>query len=333
MVKTTFILGAGSNFNMGFPLGNELYNRAIKDILGDPESIIGRILQGLKIEEIITGDYVEFARKLKNSDLQSVDEFTYHHPQFEQIAKVILLYYITICENKFDLFDQAKSHWYRYIWNLIKTTDFEDFPAKDLGFISFNYDRSLEHYLYTTIYSTYGSRNNLDSKRLMNKLFKKIPIYHVYGKIDNLKFMDESSYLDYEKVDFINNKNQQKRITLGEKLVNIYKSRIDNLKLIYSDRKLPDSNIDQIRDIIINSGQLVFIGFAFNELNMEILGFKKGIPHSKYPSQIYGYDFEKNNTKKIHTALIEKIATDYNIRFNKNHHENIVDYISEEIII
>lgn len=332
MGKTTFILGAGSNCSMKFPLGNQLYNQAINEILIDSGSALRRILQVLKDEEFIEEDFVEFAKQLKKSDRKSIDEFTYHHPEFEQIAKIILMYFISIRENDFDLFNQEEPHWYRYIWDIINTIDFEDFPAKDIGFITFNYDRSLEQYLYTVIYYTYGSRYNLDSKRIRNQICNKIPIHHVYGKIDNLKFANENNYLDYEEVNSINNKDQGIFKT-ADKLIKIYRDRINNIKLIYTDRNNIDSNIDQIKDLIIDSSQLIFIGFAFNELNMEILGFKKGIPHSKYPSQIYGYDYEKNNTKKIHTALIEKIATDYNIRFNKNHHENIVDYISEEIII
>ena len=322
MKRITYILGAGSNCKMGFPLGKELYMNTYKEILNDPKSILNQILELFVLEMEIEQYPIEFAKMLKLSNLESVDEFAYHNPQYELFAKIAISYFILKAEGKpdFDIFDFPEENWYRLIWKNIYNSEFLDFPNKNYGFITFNYDRSLENYLYTTIFNTYNTRHKFNSKRSRTNVMKKIPIYHVYGKLGNLPFEKESKYLEYGLYKELILKYQNKIPTLVKKLFNIIKQSIDTIKLIYDERTLA-GELKEIHELISNSSKLVFLGFAYNSLNMTILGLDK--TNLDYPRDKFGYchDFEKNNKNLI--SQLTAILKNYGIGFNENRYNNI----------
>jgi hypothetical protein len=56
--------------------------------------------------------------------------------------------------------------------------------AQQLSFITFNYDRSLEYFLFYSLVNAYGEEDARD-------LFKDVTIVHVYGKLGNPDFLDK----------------------------------------------------------------------------------------------------------------------------------------------
>ncbi len=64
----------------------------------------------------------------------------------------------------------------------------EKLQENQIRFITFNYDRSLEQYLWTVIKSSY----NLNDTKI-GEILRKIPITHVYGQLDPLPWQDQDS--------------------------------------------------------------------------------------------------------------------------------------------
>ena len=69
--------------------------------------------------------------------------------------------------------------------------DYFKLSKSNLTIITFNYDRSLEHYLYNTFLNFTKS---LTEKEKIEEL-KKLKIYHVYGKLADLPWESNNNPL------------------------------------------------------------------------------------------------------------------------------------------
>ena len=111
-----------------------------------------------------------------------MDKFLSYHSRFEAIGKVAIASVLIQCESLENLIPQREGfdHWYQYLWNCL-LTDKENFKNNKLIIVTFNYDRSLEQYLFRTILNTFGVTE--DEARI---LLNCIPIIHVYGDLGKL---------------------------------------------------------------------------------------------------------------------------------------------------
>ena len=83
--------------------------------------------------------------------------------------------------------DATSGHWYEYLFNQMGT-NLEDFRNSQLSVITFNHDRSLEHFLFLALRHSYGLSDEESSKHL-----KAIPIVHVYGTLGGSIHFEEHS--------------------------------------------------------------------------------------------------------------------------------------------
>jgi len=180
--ETVLILGAGASKTFGFPIGKDLKDEIYLTLKNRSNKVLN---------EFTTSDELRsFVDRLKYSPEESIDEFLEHENdeniiEFgkKAIAAILLPY-----EKEETLFNNFittgeknnKFNWYQYSWNQMNTS-FDDFE-KNLSIITFNYDRSLEYYLFTVLKKKFPGKNEEDYK---NKL-KSIPIIHIYGKLGYL---------------------------------------------------------------------------------------------------------------------------------------------------
>ncbi|RLD56687.1 MAG: hypothetical protein DRJ05_10945 [Bacteroidetes bacterium] len=331
MGKTVFILGAGSNHEYGFPLGLDMLKNAVRDIK-NTESVLYKLLLRLSDELNISESFVKFGESLQRSGLDSIDEFVFHNPIYEQIAKIVISYYIIESEKKnVDLGDRAL--WYKFLWDQIYTRDFKDFPKKDIGIVTFNYDRSFEKYFYTLISSTYGYKNDFNDINIKKMIIERLPIYHVYGKINNLPFENKESNYKYGQEHIllpmeIEDSNQQR----VNHLLNPVKESINNIELILENRQTKNSRLEKIINLIRESSKIVFLGFAFNDDNMKALTFNKNVLDSRLPSGKVGFWYNYNGLDPTSQQEYESIR-EFGIKLNKRDYGNITDYLRNELII
>src|SRR5258708_38955318 len=84
------------------------------------------------------------------------------------------------CENEPHLFKRDGKSWYEYLFNQLNT-QFEDFGRNQLKILTFNYDRSLEHFLFTALKNASGTSVGDCAGKL-----KTMQIIHLHGDLGPL---------------------------------------------------------------------------------------------------------------------------------------------------
>ena len=72
--------------------------------------------------------------------------------------------------------------WYEYLSERLNPS-FDEFEHNKLSIVTFNYDRSLEHYLFTSLRKWH--RRSVDD---CIEKFAKLPIIHVYGQLGKIPY-------------------------------------------------------------------------------------------------------------------------------------------------
>ena len=203
---------------------------------------------------------------------------------------------------------RINSDWYNYLFStLIKgCKTFEDFSTaltNNISFITFNYDRSLEHFLFANLSSIFIDKSEEEICSVINQ----IPIIHVYGKI---------GYLPWEKGQGANESNI---IPYGEaKPEDFFKygfKNVDSISLIYDDRIQQDTKI-RATQLIAQSKYIYFLGFGYDEINLSNIG----LPQLLEQKRVYGTAF---NCTPNEISVIEYLLQ------NKKHPKSVINSFLE----
>jgi hypothetical protein len=183
--KTVLILGAGASMDYGFPSGREL----LEDIKAGISDMRKDLFRKLQDYEASPDKINDFFINLIHSDPLSIDAFLERRTEFIPLGKLAIVMMLYPKEIDNNLFEQGSLHWYQYLRNsLLKNSSSpEEFGNNKLAIITFNYDRSMEHYLYTVFQSTY---NLYDDEKKCAEILRKIPIIHVYGSLGLLPWQE-----------------------------------------------------------------------------------------------------------------------------------------------
>jgi hypothetical protein len=122
-----------------------------------------------------------------------------------------------------------------------------------LTIVTFNYDRSLEYYIFNALQRTYPKTNPNEHRAQLNAL----NIFHVYGHLGNFETLDAENNIPYGfKADY-----------------RILKKRAENIKLISEDREAQNPDLNKIKIASENAKYIFFLGFSFDQENLEKMGF------------------------------------------------------------
>jgi hypothetical protein len=152
--KTVLILGAGASMPYGFPSGRDLKQVILRHLDPSTGSKLPATLNRLGISAWTIKD---FYKNLAYSGRPSVDAFLEHRPEFLKIGKLAITLCLIPYEKEETLFFSGtkKGHWYEYLFNKLNAP-FNFFHENRLSIITFNYDRSIEHYFFKSLKSSYG---------------------------------------------------------------------------------------------------------------------------------------------------------------------------------
>jgi hypothetical protein len=241
------ILGAGASHAYGFPLGGDLRQR----ILNLPIAVAKKAgIVRERTEKSDIGALTEFQVAFRHSQMYSIDAFLGRRREFAEIGKKCIAAILLECEGSDALFSEGsdRDHWYQYLFNQFAQRDWDELTFNDIAIVSFNYDRSLEHFLYVALQSTYGKCAEDAAKKL-----KLLRIVHVYGSLcDEMpgsdKYLRYDGQIDMDKVE-----------AAAKGLVVIPEGRIDSPTLIEARKWLEDAKA------------ICFLGFGFDPMNVERL--------------------------------------------------------------
>lgn len=280
--KTLYIVGAGASSEANLPTGYELkekiaslldirFDRRYTQLSGD--SYICDALRiyvnqsGIKKKDI--NPYLHAAWRIRDAMPQaiSIDNFIDTHnddKKIELCGKLAIVRSILDAERNSLLYIDNSNIYNRLNFSSLEKTWYASFMMlltenctkenlsrrlKSIALIVFNYDRCIEHFLYNSL------KNYYDLKRgETSKLVNEIEIYHPYGVVGSLPWQSDQS------VEFGAELHPQELLNLTHQIKTFTESTDPQSKEILA-----------IRNNVNKADPIVFLGFAYHELNMKLL--------------------------------------------------------------
>ena len=262
--ETVLVLGAGASMPYGYPSGHSLRQMLIDPSLFDP---------ALEKKWFEREDIEMFCRTFMLSGMKSIDAFLARrgkdtlgrgHKTIEEVGKYGIA--IALRQNKAldTLFQNPawvdksfgtdrSDNWYEYLWAQLSAgitkSNLEDFAATRLTVVTFNYDLSLEHYLFTAVQNSYGLSDD-EAARLL----KPIKFIHLYGQLSGNPLSASFNYVHKFDTDW--------RLILED---------VKLIQVIDEEREFASSNFPSAVDAIQKASRICFLGFGFDETNVRRL--------------------------------------------------------------
>jgi hypothetical protein len=195
-----------------------------------------------------------FVDALLHSGLTSVDAFLEHRTEFIDIGKAAIAIELFEKERQAEIWH--RNDWMQYLYSRMTTNTLEEFAKNQISFVTYNYDRSLEHFLFTALRNTYGEKEEKCAV-----IAKKIGIIHLHGRLAQLPWQDQ----------------ERKGIPFGFDQINEHVLRIamDRIKIVHEDILDRDKDFDIARRMLWEAKRIYFMGFGYGSKNIERLMFEQ----------------------------------------------------------
>jgi hypothetical protein len=264
-VPTLLVLGAGASIPCGYPSGI---------VLRDELRELARVKESSKIYKVLEPSGFslsaihDFGQSFRDSGINSIDAFVDRRKEYEQIAKLCIAREIASREEWAFLYPPTGSDdWYGYLWNRMMegASSAAELARNAISIVTFNYDRSLEAFLFTSIRNTFGLSDSgaFDTVR-------KLSIEHMYGHVGTVWSDGNDTFFPY----FHARSNDDRRA---------YRAAAEGIHLMPGVRDdIP--SFDKAREWFRNAERVCFLGFGFDSLNCRRLSFTKEITaHNRSP--------------------------------------------------
>ncbi len=285
--ETVFIVGAGGSLPYGFPLGDAL----VKNIL---DNLIDPKLKNELIQAGFTKELIERLHyKLKGSHLKSIDAFLeYQDDQIKRLGKFAIAQ--DLLKNfRYDYLNH-EDDWYKEVWSKMYSKP-DLLLQNKISFVSFNYDLSLEHYLFRAVESSFDL-----TREKVADILSNLRIVHVHGRIGKAPWEE-----DYKNLIDIDTGSQ-------------------GIKII-SDEIGRDPEFEQAKRLIYSAERIYLMGFGYHEINIERLNLKS-LAKNKF---VKGNSFGLTN---LQCSQIEKLMDVENVLATSHHWKNVV-FFNEAVIL
>ncbi len=257
--NTVLVLGAGASIPFGFPSGIKLKDK----ICG---FVVGRREYNFLKDSYTEAEIQKFMHEMVRSPDYSVDQFLEHRPEYLEIGKRSIALALLPHERTVRLFEdwaalrsgsvtelgsEDGNNWYQYLFSRLMTT-FDKFGDNSLSVITFNYDRSLEHYLFTSLKNKYSNKTDSECAAQLDK----IPIIHVHGKLGQLPWEQSGiSVVPYDASAEPGRTGRQYACQAAS-----------HIKIIH-EKDVADA-FGGAHDLLRNATRIYFLGFGFNKTNV-----------------------------------------------------------------
>ena len=286
-MKTVFIVGAGASQEAKLPTGSELMDRIIRALsievdFGRPTNGDSKIAEALSIVlkagHPYSNDMSPFinaaqhiCRALRQTN--SIDRFIDSQSRNEKIelcGKLAIVRTILQAEDQSPVFvghrpngkkkefNYLEGTWFHEFFKLLTTFKRSELQERlgSIVLIIFNYDRCIEQYLYHALQNYHDGMSADEAANLISKL----QIYHPYGTVGCLPWLKPNN-LQPDHVTLFGHDPQP------QQLVNLTKQ----IKTFTEVTDESSSDVTAIRSHMKTARRLVFLGFAFHSLNIELL--------------------------------------------------------------
>ncbi len=323
--KLLLIVGAGASTEVGLPAGEQL-KKVIsslldirfdyRDQLSGDITIVNALRLHVRKPNGQPGDINPFLHvgwRIRDAMPQamSIDNFIDAHSgdkNIELCGKLAIVRSILQAERRSTLYiedDPTKSHlkfeslsstWYnKFFQILVENCRLESLEQRlDLiSLIIFNYDRCIEHYLYHALQNYYG----IDGNRAC-ELIARVNIYHPYGVAGYLPWQMNENAIAYGHE------------PSGAQLLEL----AHQIKTFTEGTDTSSSDIVSIRRCIAEAEIIVFLGFAFHKLNMDLINPNVGeqkntVVHARVYATALG--FSEHDCNIIENEVVRLLNSGY----------------------
>ncbi len=240
-----FVLGAGASAPYGFPVGAELKKLLIRASLTD---FAGHPV----FQRVQPADYDDFSRIFEFSRTPSIDLFLTRNPQFALLGKLAIGHFILEAERRsFARHQVVEDDWYAVLYQRLTSGLYRKEETarvlESFEVISFNYDRSLEHFLSTSLYySFFHPRQSFETADL--SLVPRLQLEHMYGTLGPITEVPYGNAAAWDH-------QMDERLLL-------------NLKTSYDQRQ----GVRRLQERFDRAERIYFLGFGFGAENLRNLG-------------------------------------------------------------
>ncbi|MFC1805791.1 SIR2 family protein [Planctomycetota bacterium] len=264
--RIALVLGAGSSHHFGFPLGEEL----VTLIRRRAADILPRLAKGKEVAygpDQLRERAQDFAKKL--GPAKSIDVFLGLNPTFWDDGKKTIAGILLELEDERKLFDLGEidkklyDPWYKEFWDWLLRRDLRDFGSETLSIITFNYDRSLEHYLHSA-----ARRMLEETEHDPTELLRKLRIVHVHGQLGPLQLRQYEVGVPYGG-------DQSK----GTPTVPCILRAAEDIEII-SEAEDDSTEFLEAREYLAEADTIILLGFGFHPDNLRRLFKDYRRPHS-----------------------------------------------------
>lgn len=289
--RTAMVIGAGASAECGLPTGAQLkirvaqlldirFEHGIRQMSGDRiiYNALRAAAQQLEPPSRDINSHLHACWRIRDAMPQatSIDNFIDVHQgdkRIELCGKLAIVRSILEAEKQSHLyFDPHGDHrapqfealqptWFNAFFQLLtencKPEQLEHRFA-DLTLIILNYDRCVEHFLFHALQNYYGV-----SAEWSAALLKNLAIYHPYGSVGPLPWQEHNGSVD-----------------LGaEQGSNGVLALAQRIRTFTEGTDPEKSDIENIRTRLLDSQIILFLGFAYHRLNIQLL-CADGVAHT-----------------------------------------------------
>jgi hypothetical protein len=246
--KTVFVLGAGASNPFGLPLGAELKTH----VLANYNDKAGHAVNLYNTTTFREGDVRSFITALRYSGLTSVDTFLERRPEFIEIGKATMAIELIVRES-LDALWQPGGNWLLYLYSAMIGKSLKEFSENQVSFVTFNYDRSVEHFFAVSLSNSFG-----EAMGKIKPVLDSIPIIYLHGRL---------GYLPWEEAKYM--------IGYGQKDINhqTMETFLKEIKVVHEDIKDGrDKDFSKAKQLLDEARRVYLLGFGFGALNVERIG-------------------------------------------------------------
>jgi hypothetical protein len=249
LVSTVIVLGAGASRAVGYPTNAELVDNICRKF----KSPNGHYETATKAN-LFAGDQIDgFIRDLDHAQYESIDKFLSERKEYAALGRYAIASEIISWESEDGLMTRGRNSWYFKLRNFLGNT-----PSDHrLQIITFNYDRSLEHYLFRAIKAS----TNKPNEEIASEI-SKLNIIHMHGSVGALPWQNSGG--------------------------RFYAHEIEGHEIFDSSKQIRLSHEDAGKWLGISPTSLIeqaervyFFGFGFHEDNLLKLGIPRNITRNR----------------------------------------------------
>jgi hypothetical protein len=229
-------------------------------------------------------DIDHFREQLGFSGQNSIDAFLETRQEFLTIGKAAMSIILIRYEKPETLWRFENNNWLRYLFGRMRANTLEEFANNEVAFVTFNFDRSLEHFLFTSLHRTFGRKESE-----VAAVLSKIPLIHLHGRLGFLPWQKETS--------------RPYSHQLSRELVEMC---VSDIKLVHEELKDGrDKEFEEAKRLLMAADLIYLLGFGFGTVNISRLGLA-GLPQNRAIATATG--FTQHEVAALHARCGSKIS-------------------------